>query len=370
VGFYGVYHKIASGKKFHHDDHDHDDDNQIHDDFQNDLEQFRGFLRNLLMHAAIGTALGGVCTLVGEPQNLLIASKANWHFMEFFYRMTPITMPVLVTGLACCVLLELKGWFGYGVKLPEEVRVVLVAFDEEEDKKRNTRKKAELIIQALTGVWLVIALTLHLAEVGLIGLSVIIFITAFNGIIDEHQIGKSFMEALPFAALLTVFFAIVAVIADQQLFSPVIKAVLALEGNTQVAMFYLANGVLSMVSDNVFVATIYINEVKQALVQGQITQDAFNLLAVAINTGTNIPSVATPNGQAAFLFLLTSSIAPLVRLSYGRMVWMALPYTISMSLVGLLSVYLFLQPVTEMYYEKGVLQKHSSTEKVIEKSHH
>jgi NhaB family Na+:H+ antiporter len=51
------------------------------------------------------------------------------------------------------------------------------------------------------------------------------------------------------------------------------------------------------------------------------------MLAVAINTGTNLPSVATPNGQAAFLFLLTSALAPLIRLSYGRMVWMALPYT-------------------------------------------
>ncbi|VTM57135.1 sodium/proton antiporter [Klebsiella pneumoniae] len=48
------------------------------------------------------------------------------------------------------------------------------------------------------------------------------------------------------------------------------------------------------------------------------------MLAVAINTGTNLPSVATPNGQAAFLFLLTSALAPLIRLSYGRMVWMAL----------------------------------------------
>ena len=46
----------------------------------------------------------------------------------------------------------------------------------------------------------------------------------------------------------------------------------------------------------------------------------FELLAVAINTGTNLPSVATPNGQAAFLFLLTSSLAPLIKLSYGRMV--------------------------------------------------
>ena len=61
-------------------------------------------------------------------------------------------------------------------------------------------------------------------------------------------------------------------------------------------------------------------------------------MAVAINTGTNLPSVATPNGQAAFLFLLTSALAPLIRLSYGRMVWMALPYTVSLSIVGLLAV--------------------------------
>jgi NhaB family Na+:H+ antiporter len=62
---------------------------------------------------------------------------------------------------------------------------------------------------------------------------------------------------------------------------------------------------------------------------------------VAINTGTNIPSVATPNGQAAFLFLLTSALAPLIRLSYGRMVLAALPYTISMTIAGLLAtVYL------------------------------
>jgi hypothetical protein len=37
-----------------------------------------------------------------------------------------------------------------------------------------------------------------------------------------------------------------------------------------------------------------------------------------VNTGTNIPSVATPNGQAAFLFLLTSAIAPLIRLGYRK----------------------------------------------------
>ena len=69
-----------------------------------------------------------------------------------------------------------------------------------------------------------------------------------------------------------------------------------------------------MISDNVFVATVYIKEVERAFEEGIIGREQFDLLAVAINTGTNIPSVATPNGQAAFLFLLTSSLAPLIRL--------------------------------------------------------
>ena len=130
----------------------------------------------------------------------------------------------------------------------------------------------------------------------------------------------------------------VAVIHDQHLFAPVIDYVLALEGDARISAFFVANGVLSMISDNVFVATVYINEVYDALEAGTITRREFDLIAVAINTGTNLPSVATPNGQAAFLFLLTSALAPLIRLSYGRMVIMALPYTIVLSVVGLLAV--------------------------------
>ena len=130
---------------------------------------------------------------------------------------------------------------------------------------------------------------------------------------------------------------IVAVIEEHHLFTPVITYALTLSGSMQAGMFYMANGILSMISDNVFVATIYIGEIDQALQAGQISRETFDLLAVAINTGTNIPSVATPNGQAAFLFLLTSALAPLIRLSYMRMVWLALPYTITMTTAGLLA---------------------------------
>ncbi|MCP3999691.1 MAG: sodium/proton antiporter NhaB [Gammaproteobacteria bacterium] len=340
-GFYAVYHKVASGKGYDHS-HDSADDDQVHELHKEDLLEFRAFLRNLMMHAAIGTALGGVMTMVGEPQNLLIAEEAGWGFIEFVIRMAPVTLPVLFIGLLTCLFVETTGWFGYGTQLRPAVREILQNFAAHEDERRTSKEWAAIIVQALTAVFLVIALAFHLAEVGIIGLCVIILATAFAGITTEQQVGHAFEEALPFTTLLVVFFGVVAVIDQQNLFSPIIHWVFTLEGQMQTAMFYIANGVLSMISDNVFVATIYISEVKEALDTGQINRETFELLAVAINTGTNIPSVATPNGQAAFLFLLTSALAPLIRLSYGRMVWMALPYTVSMSITGFLAVYYLL----------------------------
>ncbi len=361
TGFYGIYHKVASGKNFQQK-HDHGDDTAVEDLHREDLRRFRAFLRSLLMHAAVGTALGGVCTLVGEPQNLLIATKAQWEFGEFFLRMAPISLPVLVSGLLTCLFLEWSGSFGYGEEIPEKVQAIMRQSALEQESRRTTRDKVNLVVQGLIAVWLVVGLATHAAPVGLVGLSVIILATAFCGIIEEHRLGAAFEEALPFTALLTVFFAVVAVIADQQLFAPVIEYVLSLERDAQGSAFYLANGVLSAVSDNVFVASVYIDEVALALVNNEINRDTFDLLAVAINTGTNIPSVATPNGQAAFLFLLTSALAPLVRLSYGRMVVMALPYTIVMSLTGLLMTAVALEPATEYMYENGWIEHHQPSE--------
>jgi NhaB family Na+:H+ antiporter len=338
AGFYGVYHKVASGKHFHHSDHDSSTDDEVVELHREDLARFRAFLRSLVMHAAVGTALGGVMTLVGEPQNLLIATVAGWEFMEFFYRMLPISGPVLIVGLTTCAVLEKMRWFGYGALLPSPVRTVLEKFDQAETDNRTQRQKAVIIVQALVGVFLVVALANHWAEVGLIGLAVIVLATAFTGVTEEHNLGHAFEEALPFTALLVVFFAIVAVIHDQHLFQPIIEYVLSLPVEQQPPIFFLANGLLSAISDNVFVATVYINEVKAALDAMVIDRAQFDLLTIAINTGTNIPSVATPNGQAAFLFLLTSALAPLIRLSYMRMVVMALPYTISMTVTGLLAV--------------------------------
>jgi len=445
-GFYNVYHRYASGKASA-GDHDLLSDETVKDLQREDLKNFRAYLRNLMMHGAVGTALGGVCTLVGEPQNLLIAQKMGWHFMEFFYMVTPVSMPVLVVGLLTCALLEKFKLFGYGAQLPGNVRSVLLEESTKHDAQMGPKGRAKLLIQALTGVWLVIALALHLAEVGIIGLSVMVLLTSLCGTTDEHAIGHAFREALPFTALLVVFFAIVAVIHDQHLFAPVIHWVLSMGGKMQLVSYYAANGILSMISDNVFVATVYIsdtlaaarldpdqvkvlagaiNAIPAGIIDqvagavahadpGQIAQAVgglagvpadlgaqlasamdpvhvtryedvaaviqaagdgsaagylrqmnllmeakhLNQLAVSINTGTNIPSVATPNGQAAFLFLLTSGLAPVIRLSYGRMVMLALPYTITMSITGLIATWYMPGVYEWLVHTLGIIEPHT-----------
>ncbi|MCL2457411.1 MAG: sodium/proton antiporter NhaB [Desulfobulbus sp.] len=381
-GFYDIYHRYRSGKDGGGAVHDLTSDLALKVQEQEDLKQFRGFLRNLVMHASVGTALGGMCTLVGEPQNLLVGNVMGWQFATFFFKVAPVSLPVLVVGLATCYCVEKKKWFTYGFELPRHIRSYLLETEVQMAAKRGPQGALRLAVQAVAGIWLIVALAFHLAAVGLIGLSVIVFLTACNGITEEHRIGPAFEEALPFTALLVVFFAIVAVIHDQHLFTPVINYALSFQGQAQLAVYYLVNGVLSAISDNVFVATIFISESKTHMVdmlaaipglgmtgqelmqkltdphtprtdvlvtlpqtsavQVKAVIDQFDKLAVAINTGTNIPSIATPNGQAAFLFLLTSALAPVIRLSYGSMVWLALPYTLTMSLTGLMATYLFL----------------------------
>ena len=196
--------------------------------------------------------------------------------------------------------------------------------------------------QGIVALLLVMALGFHLAEPGVVGLMVICdgdrVRRGHRGAPNRPRLRRG---AAIYRACWSSFLPSLRLSNHQGLFTPVIDWVMTYEGKTQQALFYVANGVLSMISDNVFVATVYITEVEALFLAGDLSRDQFDALAVAINTGTNIPSVATPNGQAAFLFLLTSALAPVIRLSYGRMVIMALPYTITMSITGLAALWYF-----------------------------
>jgi NhaB family Na+:H+ antiporter len=310
------------------------DDSHIEESHLQDLEDFRGYLRGLI---------GGVSTLVGEPENIVIGSHTGWDFVTFFLINAPATMPTLVSGLIMCLLLErirpFGKFFGYGNELPENVREVLAEEDRRIQESETGRDRLVIKIQICVFVLMVIALSLHLAEVGLIGLGIIILASSMLGETDEHSIGKAFVEGLPFASLLVVFFAIVAMINDQEMFTPIMQWVLSLDGRMQVFMVFVTNGALSAISDNVFVATIYMDQISPLLEAGVLSRELYDAQSVAVVMGTGIPSMSTPNGQAAFLFLLMSGIAPKIRLGYIKMVFMALPYFIITSVTAGIVMY-------------------------------
>ena len=56
-GFYQVFHRFASGKQYDVE-HDVGRDEEVQELHRSDLDAFRAFLRGLMMHAAVGTALG------------------------------------------------------------------------------------------------------------------------------------------------------------------------------------------------------------------------------------------------------------------------------------------------------------------------
>jgi NhaB family Na+:H+ antiporter len=337
IGFYEVYHRVVSTRGYLDDPEMTDE--HVHEHHRADLEQFRAVLRSMLMHGAIGSAIGGVCTLVGEPENIVIGTEAGWSFMEFFLHVAPFSIPTLLAGFITCWVVEKYKWFGYGVELPASVRQILLDEDRRLRANHTPRDHMLLIAQAIVAILMVLALAFHIAEIGLIGLAVIVVVSSISGVTDEHHVAEAFMPGLPFASLLVVFYVIVAMIGSLHMFNSVIHWVLALEPKIQVFMIFVTNGALSAISDNVFVAAIYMKELKAVFDAGLTSRELFDAQSVAVVMGTGIPSMSTPNGQAAFLYLLTSQIAPLIRLGYGRMLWMAFPYAIVTTLVAGLTLF-------------------------------
>ena len=298
--------------------------------------QFGSFLRSILMHSAIGTAVGGVSTMIGEPQNFLIAKTMNWSFKEFFINILPVSASVLVFAILVCIIVEKYKLFGFGTELPKDILEEIKKHQENKIKHMGDRVRVKIIFECISLICFIGMLAIGTIEVGIAGLIIIGFINALSGNTKEEEIGKAFESCIPFTGLIILFFVISSMIEQSKLFEPIINFALSFHDGIQKLIIFISTGILSSISDNVFVATIYIGEISKAFSNGLISLEQFNSLGKIVNVATNITSMATPNGQAAFLFLLTSYITQKIYLNYSRMVVMAIPYTIVLSTVAII----------------------------------
>jgi len=316
------------------------------------IQEYRQFLRSIMIHGLIGTALGGVMTMVGEPQNVMLVKTINkilaeanmplWDFNTFVVKMLPVTIPTLLAGLVTAILLEKSKRFGFGKVMTPEEKEVIMEWRNQYMQSMNQTEKLSLMMQGVVALLLVFMLITHFAEVGLIGLLIIIFASATTGKKEEHDFVPAFEEGGPFLVILGVLFAFVAMLHEQHTFMPAINFAGTLTEDDQRTFFFSMSGLLSSVSDNVFVAKIFMDAAIDMVKDGQLTIEEIKhleSLTVSINAGTNIFSVLTPNGQAAFLFFLTSALAK-NRLNMGwlEIFKMTLPYAIVMIFTSILCV--------------------------------
>ena len=135
-----------------------------------------------LITEALASNIGGTATLIGDPPNIMIASKAQLDFMAFVYNLTPVIIVVLIA-----YIITLYFIFGKRLTVKEELRQRVMAMDENEAIKDPVLLKKSLAVLAVTMTGFVLHGMLHLepATIALFGAGLLLLV---SGIKDPNHV--------------------------------------------------------------------------------------------------------------------------------------------------------------------------------------
>jgi Na+/H+ antiporter NhaD/arsenite permease-like protein len=98
-----------------------------------------------LITEALASNIGGTATLIGDPPNIMIASKAGLNFMDFIVHLTPVIIIIMIVWM-----LFWKIVFGKRLHVTEANKVRVMAMDEREMIKDAGLLKKSGTIMGLT----------------------------------------------------------------------------------------------------------------------------------------------------------------------------------------------------------------------------
>jgi Na+/H+ antiporter NhaD/arsenite permease-like protein len=135
-----------------------------------------------LITEVLASNIGGTATLIGDPPNIMIASKAQLDFMAFIYHLTPV---IIITMIVYIITLKLI--FRKSLTVQEELRKRIMAMDENEALRDPELLKKSLIVLAVTMIGFVLHGTLHLepATIALFGAGLLLLL---SGTKEPHHI--------------------------------------------------------------------------------------------------------------------------------------------------------------------------------------
>ncbi|GAB4341320.1 MAG: ArsB/NhaD family transporter [Desulfobulbaceae bacterium] len=127
-----------------------------------------------LISCALASNIGGTATLIGDPPNIMIASKARLEFMDFIYHLAPV---VVVTMGA--YLLFIRIIWGRSLVTRPELTARIMAMDADEAIKDPVMLKKSLFVLALVLAGFVLHGALHFqpATVALFGAGLLLLLS-------------------------------------------------------------------------------------------------------------------------------------------------------------------------------------------------
>jgi Na+/H+ antiporter NhaD/arsenite permease-like protein len=135
-----------------------------------------------LIVEALASNIGGTATLIGDPPNIMIASKAKLNFMDFIIHLTPAVIFMMVVFI---VLLKL--FFGKRLKTREELKERIMKMDEREAIKDPVMLTKSLAVLGVVLVGFIFHGMLHYepATVALFGAGLLLLL---SGTHEPHHV--------------------------------------------------------------------------------------------------------------------------------------------------------------------------------------
>lgn len=130
-----------------------------------------------LITEALASNIGGTATLIGDPPNIMIASKAQLDFMAFIYHLTPVIILVLIA-----YIITIKFIFGGRLTVREDLKQKIIAMDEKEAIRDSVLLKKSIFVLSMTMAGFVLHGLLHLAPatIALFGAGLLLLISGIK----------------------------------------------------------------------------------------------------------------------------------------------------------------------------------------------
>jgi len=127
-----------------------------------------------LISGALASNIGGTATLIGDPPNIMIASKAKLEFMDFVINLAPVVVVLMVF-----YLLVIKFIWGKKLKTREELKERIMRMNEKEAIKDPALLQKSLFVLGVTMAGFVMHGALHLepATVAMFGAGLLLLLS-------------------------------------------------------------------------------------------------------------------------------------------------------------------------------------------------